>query len=174
MNKYLCAITLPDAITAELAEVQQNYKSSSWNIAIQPHITLTPPAMAVVSLDQAEKILSEAAKAIKPFDIEVEGVDMFQNSSNTVFASVKPSEELLRLYTELRKWAPSIAANIKMENNFHPHVTLSNKLNPVLAAQIKAQLAEQRIHFTFPCQSFSLFSKTNLDKQWVEQKRLYF
>jgi 2'-5' RNA ligase len=174
MTKYLCAITLPEAITSELASVQQNYKSSSWNIAIQPHITLVPPARAIVSLDQAEEILSGIAKNTKPFDIEVEGVDMFENRSNTVFAKVKLSEELLRLYAELRRWAPSFVADLKMENNFHPHVTLSNKLNSVLAEQIKSQLAEQRINFIFPCQSFSLFSKTNSDQQWVEQKRLYF
>ena len=175
MMKYLCAITLPEDITSVLGGLQQSYKTASWKILISPHITLLPPAIALTSTDQAISFLREVANTIHPFDIEVEGVGRFQNSSNTVYAKVKPNEDLERLHAGLYKITPSImAVPAKAKDAFHPHITLSNKLSDALAEQVKMQLDEQRINFFFECNNFSLFKKETNDTKWVELQKLYF
>ena len=175
MMKYLCAITLPEEVTSVLGELQQNYKTASWKILIPPHITVLPPALALTSADQAINYLREVAATIHPFDIEVEGVGHFQNTSNTVYAKVKLNEELVWLHSRLCKIASSVMATpSNMVDNFHPHITLSNKLSDNLAEQVKIQLDEQRINFVFECNNFSLFKKETNDTKWVELQKLYF
>jgi 2'-5' RNA ligase len=173
--KYLCAITLPDEVTAVLGGLQQSYKTASWKILIPPHITILPPALALSSPNQTINFLREVAGTIHPFDIEVEGVGRFQNTSNTVYAKVKENEDLIRVHSKLCKIASSFAAIApKVKDNLHPHITLSNKLSDALAEQVKMQLDEQRINFVFECNNFSLFKKEITDSKWVELQKLYF
>ena len=175
MMKYLCAITLPEDITLVLGGLQQGYKTAGWKILIPPHITLLPPAIALTSADQAISFLRNVANTIHPFDIEVEGVGRFQNASNTVFAKVKPNEDLERLRAGLYKITPSVmAVSSGSKETFNPHITLSNKLSDALAEQVKIQLDEQRVNFFFECNNFSLFKKETTDPKWVELQKLYF
>jgi 2'-5' RNA ligase len=175
----MCGITLPVQAAVAIREIQENYKSASWSIAIEPHITLVPPGAGLASLEQAEQMLRAAVAKISPFDITVRGVGIFDNESNTVFANVEPSEELARLQYEI--YCASIGfiskPNVRGDhagNRFSPHITLSNKLNRVLAEQIAGQLEEQHIDFTFRCDSVVLFSKEAGGTLWSESKRLSF
>lgn len=179
MTKYLCAIPLPVEAALAIREIQESYKSASWNILIEPHITLVPPGVAVSSSAEAEEMLRAAVAGVTPFDITICGVDIFKNQSNTIFAKVEPSEELMKLQYEVYRASIGFIAkpNVRSEqsgNHFHPHITLSNKLNSVLAEQILAQLSEQRIDFSFCCDSISLFVKEPGDVIWSESKRLSF
>lgn len=179
MMKYLCAITLPTQTALAIREIQENYKSASWNIPIEPHITLVPAGAALATLEQAEEMLSTALAQFSPFDITVRGVAVFNNQANTVFAKVEPSEDLARLQYAVHCASIGFASkpNVRAEdagNRFNPHITLSNKLNSVLAEQIVAQLEEQRIDFTFRCDSVALFTKEAGDPIWSESKRLSF
>jgi 2'-5' RNA ligase len=177
--KYMCGITLPVNAAVAIREIQENYKSSSWSIAIEPHITLVEPGAALASLEQAEELLRNAVSTVSPFDITIRGIGMFDNESHTVFANVESSEELARL--QYNTYCASIGfvskPNIRgtnAGNRFHPHITLSNKLNRVLAEQIRVQLQEQHIDFTFSCNSIVLFSKEAGGALWSESKRLSF
>jgi len=175
MMKYLCAITLPEEISKVLGGLQQSYKTASWKILIPPHITILPPALALASVEQTVDFLRGVASTIHPFDIEVEGIDRFENGSNTVYAKIKPNDDLVWLHTQLFKITPSVmAVPSNTRDEFNPHITLSNKLSNSLAEQVKIQLDEQRINFVFECKSFSLFKKEMTDLKWVELQKLYF
>jgi 2'-5' RNA ligase len=175
MMKYLCAITLPEDVTSVLNGLQQSYRTASWKILLPPHITILPPALALAPVEQTINFLRNVASTIHPFDIEVDGVDRFKNGSNTVYAKIKPNDDLVWLHTQLSKITPSImAVPSNAREEFNPHITLSNKLSNTLAEQVKIQLDEQRINFVFECSSLSLFKKEMTDPKWVELQKLYF
>lgn len=167
--KYLVAIKLPEEISKKISAIQQAYKSSAWEILIEPHITLLPPSLALVSLDDAEKILAGIAQNFKPFELEVVGLSRFRNKSNTVFATLGDSEPLQRLHGALLQVAPTFTAldmHAYRQREFIPHITLSNKLYDVLADQILTQLAAEDLNFNFECSGFTLFKKDLDDKFW--------
>lgn len=177
MRKYLCAIPLPADVAAEVSDIQQSYKSAGWKILIEPHITVLAPCVALADTQTAEKLLAGIAKRFKPFDVEVGGIGRFPNSSNAIYASVAKSDMLDELRDALLGAAPmfcalNVAAAAAQE--FHPHVTLANKLNEALAIQIQGQLHDSRISFAFPCTGFALYKKDNTDLQWIRQSEFSF
>ena len=177
MIKYLVAIVLPDELSEQIRQVQLAYKSSGWNILIEPHITLLPPSLALLSEDDAARVLDNVRKEFNAFDLEVTGVARFKNKSNTVFVSVSESEPLRRLYDNLVQLAPSFSAldvEILKHRPFAPHITLSNKLHDVLAEQIISQLGEENLRFSFECNNFVLFKKADTDSTWKRAKTFHF
>ncbi len=179
MAKYLCAITLPVQAAIAIREIQESYKSSSWQIPMEPHLTLVPPGAVLAHLEQTETMIRAAIAGTLPFDITVCGIGTFENGSHTIYAKVEPSEELTALQYALYCASVGFMAkpNVRSEhfgNHFLPHIVLSSKLNATIAQQIVTQLEGQHIDFTFRCESIGLFIKSPTDTLWSESKRLHF
>ena len=177
MIKYLVAIVLPEELSEQIKQIQLAYKSSGWNILIEPHITLLPPSLALLSEDDAIRVLDNVREEYNAFDLEVTGISRFRNKSNTVFVSVSDSEPLRRLYGKLIQLAPSFSAldvDLLKHRSFTPHITLSNKLYDQLAEQIIEQLDAENLRFAFECNSFVLFKKAEQDRLWKRAKEFHF
>lgn len=175
--KYLVAITLPHEFSEKILTVQKNYKSSAWNILIEPHLTLLPPALALCSISEIETILTEVAASFQPFSLQVSGLSRFYNKSNTVFLSIAESEPLGSLHKSLLQICPTFMAlqvDRRRSQEFLPHITLSNKLNDVLADQILLQLQDLDFNYRFDCQGFSLFKKNESDQHWQQVREFLF
>jgi 2'-5' RNA ligase len=173
--QYLVGIRLPEPWHKIIKEIQVANKSEKWNISLDPHITLLPFGKAICTPDEAETVLQGVAKKFIPFQILVDDVKKFQNSSHTVFAEVRDTHQLSKLHREVVSAGPKVCLlDRELEDRrFHPHITLSNMLkNAEEQNRVIEEIEKIWAPFSFVCDNFSLFRKHPSEKQWTEIKKL--
>ena len=166
--KYLIVIILPSEINHKIELIQQKYKNDHWNIALPPHITLMPPAQAILPSEKAIKIIKEAAHKIKKFEIEITDVGFFCNYYHTIYITVKSNPKLNALYKKIISSADKIG---KIEGayknfNFIPHITLSNDLTKEEFNQRYPEIQKTAFNSKFICNKVLLFAKNDNQQKY--------
>lgn len=94
-----------------------------------PHITLIPPFHIDASKDEELKAFLSNFKEAVPFKIEIDGFSHFKK--HTVFAAIKPSDELVELHTKLLERLNSttdlLVKKISYFQKYNPHITIAYK-----------------------------------------------
>lgn len=166
--KYLVGIILPSNINHKIELIQQKYKNDRWNIALPPHITLMPPAKAILSSDKAIKIIEKTVSDVKKFKIEILDVNYFCNYYRTIYAAVENSSKLKALYKNIISQANKIGA-IKgpyKSFNFAPHITLLNDLTDDEFNQRYSQVRKLTFNSKFICDKVLLFAKKDDQRKY--------
>ncbi len=169
---YLIAVILPKDFAEKIFALQKKFKTPAWNITVGPHITLMPPARAMASMKTAALQLRDLARELKEFEIEVSGIGFFKNASKTIFAKVELSESILTLRQALAEAAPKFM-DFRSENpEFHPHITIANKLDDKNFRPVLLEIQKEFKGFKFLCNNFSLLTKSPKIPKWLETETI--
>jgi 2'-5' RNA ligase len=148
--------------------IQQKYKNNRWNIALPPHITLMPPAQAILPNKEAIEIIEKTVCKINKFEIEITDVSFFRNYYHIIYITVKSNPKLNELYKKVISSAGKIG---KIEGayksfNFIPHITLSNDLTEEEFNQKYSKVQELSFNSKFICDKILLFAKEGNQKKY--------
>jgi 2'-5' RNA ligase len=127
------AIELPDALKAELAQLQSWVKSSKqpWVKWVDPyniHLTLKfLGSVAVEKIDEIERAIEESAQGVPPFRLEVKGLGVFPNLRRAQVAWAGVRGEVDRLgHLQQRLESNLSRLGFALESRpFTPHLTLA-------------------------------------------------
>ena len=132
-NRYFIAVIPPEDISAEITaikhEIARVYNAEK-ALKVMPHITLKAPF--IICNDQTDTLI-HWFKTIRttaiPFDVSLDGFDVFDNPKNPVlFIKPDPSDTLHNLQKEILQAFKDMFPDIPVhfhEDNFHPHITLA-------------------------------------------------
>lgn len=173
--KYLIAIALPKNLSQKLAKIQRQYKSSRWNIALPPHITLIPPANLLTDFDNLFSDLSKFTNNIEPFEIKICGIDKFVNKGNTIFAKIVENKPLQDIHQSMTRIALK-HLNISKDypDIFCPHITLSNNLTVERAKIIYSKIEKLIQKEKFLVSDITLYKRPRNSKKYQKVSYFYF
>jgi 2'-5' RNA ligase len=128
MIRLFAALAVPGDIAAELAPRQKGILGARWRPAESLHLTLR--FFGPVPETQADDIDSELSTiGGAGFELTMQGVGVFGEGPDSVWAGVAPSEPLERLARQCERAARR--AGLKAERRaWRPHVTLAYLKNP--------------------------------------------
>lgn len=166
-NTYLIAILLPNEIREQISRIQERFRVPRWRKRIDPHITLLPPFTTAKDVRSITKRITSVSRQHQVFMITLQGIGRFTPRHHVIFAHIQAAPELQRLHMDLSAALKDMGRNrYELPGNFHPHVTLSNKLTPEEADIQFSEIAKLNIHQQFLCKSITLF---RLDEQNIWQ-----
>jgi len=99
------------------------------------HVTVLPPRPFTGDLNKAVEALSGEVVSFPPFEVTLDGIDIFP-VSNVIYASLSGGEAEIR---DLHARFNTGTLEHKCNFPFHPHVTLAQDFDP----QFKAELLEE-------------------------------
>ena len=132
----------------------------------QSHVTILPPRPLTISRPQAEEELRERAAAFAPFEIEIKGVDTF-NQTAVVYLDIGAGrEELIEMHQALNSNGLFFAEPFV----YHPHITLAQSF-PIELLEQKREMAE-RMWKQAPARSFPIdtltFVQNTVQNRWID------
>ncbi|MDP3880849.1 MAG: 2'-5' RNA ligase family protein [bacterium] len=170
--KHLIAIPLPAKESGEIAQIYRQHCGDRAPRRIGPHITLIYPfRVDVGKLPLVNSILAEAAAAVDPLAIELDGIDCFENKEAVIYAKVSPNNGLTILQSRLmRQLAPSITFQGEVFESFHPHVTLAKGLSQKERESLFGELQSLHLRYRFQCDWFCLYQLNQSHTKWEEMQ----
>jgi len=170
--RYLLAIPIPEPFNSLLEGMQERFRVPAWKSNLPPHITVVPPFSLKQTVAEQELIreLNTFKRQLRPFIVQIDGVDQFTNERMTIYAKVVSSPALEGLRAALLKMVRAQAATDPINfPSYVPHVTLSNQLTAEQAARQFRPMESMRIRDSFQCQGFSMYRQLT-DDVWDEVK----
>jgi 2'-5' RNA ligase len=120
-NSYALVSYIPEPLAGFLDRLRQELVP---NCFLRAHITILPPRPSTTSAEVAWAQLGEAVLRFRPFDIELNTVQVFP-VSDVIYISIGTGEKQLReMHTALNIGG----VKYKEPFPFHPHVTLAQEL----------------------------------------------
>ena len=128
VSLYFIAIIPPDPIRKQITDIKtefsKNYHTYK-SLNSPPHITLVPPTY--IDIKDIKKIicdLSDFAKSVDPFSIEINGYGSFK--PNVIFLNIAKNEAIFSLRHRLETACQWLAKpEEKTVKRFSPHITLA-------------------------------------------------
>jgi 2'-5' RNA ligase len=120
-NSYALVSYIPEPLAGFLDRLRQELVP---NCFLRAHITILPPRPSTTSAEVAWAQLGEAILRFRPFDIELNTVQVFP-VSDVIYISIGTGEKQIReMHTALNIGG----LKYKEPFAFHPHVTLAQEL----------------------------------------------
>ena len=115
------------------------------------HVTLLPPRSLSISQNQAKQRLAESLRDFAPYQLELDGIEVFE-STGVIYAAIGGgAAELRRMHEHLNR-GPLAAPE---SHNYHPHVTLAQDFPPQELGDMERLARERWAAFAGP-RSFCL------------------
>lgn len=170
-KKYLTAVMLSSEIAEQISAIHAQYRVPRWKERIGPHITLNRPFTFSPTFsspfDVMLSALSEVSKKHGPLSLRLDGAARFDNKEVTIFARVIPNPTLCVLQSNLNSAISGFTTNTSPDyGEYHPHVTLSNKLTYQEAELQFAEISRLPLHQTIEARCFNLLSLNPVTNTW--------
>jgi 2'-5' RNA ligase len=160
-TRYFLGIAIPEPENALLAEVRRRYHPEH-RLTSPPHITLKPPFQMPNRRYLQEK-LAKVARYTDPFSVSFELIGSWrQPKYGTVFLEARQSEKLKQLERSLSANIAFLPAN----PNFHPHLTLAQRVPHEQLMNTKKELRALGLALTVSVSAITLFQQN--DSGWWE------
>lgn len=166
--RYFLGIGVPEPENSFLTELKELYHPEN-RLSSPPHITLKPPFLMPNRSYMLEK-LAKIARYKRPFELVLEKVGSFtQPKYGTVFLEPKSGEELKVLESMLTREIHYLPKN----RNFHPHLTLAQKVQHDNLAQVKSELRDLNLKLKLLVNSVVLYQQSE-SGQWEVDREFPF
>lgn len=134
----------------------------------EPHVTLLGGIEGLS--DDISLKTSELAKLIKPFKIELEGLDYFEDPLKCLFIKAKETPELIDANLKAREVFPR-GINIV----YAPHLSLiygnlSKDMKETIISNLKKEKEGKELAFTFDVDKIHLFSTSGEIDKWYRAR----
>lgn len=140
-------------------------------LKLEPHFTIKY-AFETNSLDEVEKYFDEVVSQTKEFEIEVKGIDYFDNE--VVILDISKNEFLSKLHLKILK---DLAAKFAVKpsefegENFNFHITLAYKdISEKKFQKIKGYLKTENPKFKVVVKKFALYLLLDPKDNWFIYK----
>lgn len=169
--KYLLAFELPEPLFTKYEKIREDYRAKRWTRRIGPHITLAP-SIKLTEVNLLEVVCENIAQSTRPLEVELNGLDRFNNQDCTVmYARVAPNPSLVQLNQDLVNEIKAIApADWGQRWPYNPHVTLANKVSQEEGLNLWERLQAVTINDSFTCSHFCIYVQTT-ENTWKEIRR---
>lgn len=166
--RYFLGISIPEPENTFFMELKQQYHPDH-HLTSPPHITLKPPFLMPNKNYLLEK-LAKITRYTQPFALVFENIGSFkQLKYGTVFLEPKSGEELKQLESVLGKEI----LYLPKTRNFHPHLTLAQKVPHENLTQVKSELRALNLKLKLPVESLMLYQQAE-SGQWLPEREFRF
>jgi 2'-5' RNA ligase len=155
------ALLLPDQVSNAIRELQLDVRArygANTDLRHPPHITVKAPFDAG-DLDAHMRYVDAVARGSAPFDIELDGIDFFDDPQPVAFVNVAmPNAGLARLTDTIRRdlGAEARPSPYEAANTVRYHATIS-PLDADALARARRDYAAVRPRFRFRAERLALF-----------------
>jgi 2'-5' RNA ligase len=170
-QEFAIILYAPAEISVSLDDIRRRY-DPGFALKIPPHITIKRPA-SLGNPDNLAKLLAtlsqkmeNVAASTRLFEVELEGYSIFhKQDSNVVFLKIKNEEPLIELHKKiihaLSEVFPNGHADSLEYDNYHPHLTIGNKLSDIELAVMKHELdsGNYQLNFNFTAHEIGLLAQ---------------
>jgi len=164
INSFALVSYIPEPLAGFLDRLRQELVP---NCFLRAHVTILPPRPIPASPEDAWKVIRETAPQLAPFDVELNGVDVFPVSDVIYIKLSAGSEELRRMHAALNR----NGLYFKEEFSYHPHITLAQDLKPdeldELSSVARARWAEFSFAKKFRVEKV-VFVQNTRRNQWLD------
>ena len=137
INSFALVSYLPGPLGSFLDCLRQELIPSC---CAKSHVTLLPPRSLSVGQNQAEQRLGEMLRNFAPFQLELDGVEVFESTGVIYVALTAGTVDDLRRMHERLNQGPLAAPE---SHPYHPHVTLAQDFPPQELSDME-RLAKER------------------------------
>jgi 2'-5' RNA ligase len=180
-NGYLLAAVPPKKIIDFVDKYRKKYAKYT-GYHTPPHITVYPPFYITdIDEEQFKKLLGNNLLNSDPFLVCIDSFDYFTGRNNVLY--FKPDDRSKTYLTNLLvKIVPTIKLHTKdiyhfykvEANNYHPHMTIAEKIPSDVLPKIKQQLNGEKVNFTFEVDSIQLLVQPSDSKVWQVKDDIKF
>jgi len=166
--RYFLGIGLPELENSFFSELKTLYHPEK-TLSSPPHITLKPPFLMPNRSYMLEK-LAKIARYQEPFELVFDKIGSFkQLKYGTVFLEPETSEKLkqieISLSTEIHY--------LPKTRNFHPHLTLAQRVPHHDLAQVKSELRDLNLKVKLKIEALTLYQQSE-SGEWLPEKEFRF
>ena len=164
INSFALVSYIPDPLSGFLNRLRQELVP---NCFLRAHVTVLPPRPASAPTEVALGQIRVAARSFRPFDVTLNGVEVFP-CSDVIFISVGKGEQELR-----QMHAAMNAGGLEFQERYpyHPHITLAQDLKcdelDELVRVARARWTASDFPRTFRVEKL-MFVQATLYKTWVD------
>lgn len=171
--RYLIACPLIESESLGFINLRDENKhfAPKWKITLGPHITIMRPGSAICDIDEAIKIFQSYELGTE-FTIRFKGFDVFKGKNTAaVFAEPSDYAPFINIRRTLSKAFPGLVDSESGEWEFHPHLTLINRLPIENLDLIMQKLESVNLSLSYSFDSVVLYKKETTDELWTEIAR---
>ncbi|MEI6581749.1 MAG: 2'-5' RNA ligase family protein [bacterium] len=168
--RYLVAIPLPESEAGPFIDLRDSYRhyAPRWKLTLGPHITIHRPQESLLPIGKAIELFS-SSPVCQGFSMPFNKIDAFIGKRNSAIY-FEPDNYVP--FCDIRKSYQSVAEqilnNTAEEWDFHPHLTLINRLSSDAAQLVLKELRSRPVHFTYNLGRVCLYKKETEDDSWQE------
>ncbi len=164
INSYALVSYIPGPLGLYLDRIRRELVSSC---VAQSHVTILPPRALVASADTAKVELAEALHDSRPFEMNLEQVEVFESTSVIYLAVGSGEQQLDDLHRRLNRGALECCEY----HRYHPHVTLAQDFPPQelpdMVALARARWGEFRSRRGFDVERLT-FVQNTVSNRWMD------
>jgi 2'-5' RNA ligase len=168
INSYALVTYIPDPLGRFLDELRRELVPGC---VPRAHVTVLPPRPLTVSPQLAWEELCERLRDSAPFDIEADGLRVFEQSTVLYIDLREGRDELVRLHEILSGGRLAFVEPY----HYHPHITLAQEFAPVPVSLLLDQAQRRWDSFAgerrFPVESVT-FVQNTAQNRWVDLAQL--
>ncbi len=170
---FALVLHAPPEIAQALDDIRRRY-DPAFQVGIEPHITVKRPATLGPGekVEPLREVLRQATTQISAFRVQLRGYGVFrQPNSNVLFVKVEDERPFRELHNQviagLGRLYPSGLADQYEADNYHPHLTIGNKLSDLDLMVLEHELSSSsyQLDFSFIYQHLSLLI-SEYEKPW--------
>ena len=170
MTSYAIVLTFPAEIEKELNVLRDKYNKYV-RYSITAHLTLKQPFKLSTDLAVLKQRLKAVASRTRPFVLELDGVEYFEETNNVAYVAIKNKSPVIDLHADIVRSLQGLVEGEYEENEeynlerFTPHMTIAEHIPDEAFPAIKQELSGYRLDRNINIDSFALFSSGD-DAVW--------
>lgn len=165
---YFALVTYaPPEVSEAVDDIRRRY-DPAFKDDIAPHITIKRPAI----LNEPELLsgmsaaVKQAMQNIRPFQVDLEGYNIFRKTdNNVVFLKVRDENPFCQLHMQMIEALETVLPGAGLDQYegiaFHPHLTIGNALGDLELAVMEYELGSgnYRLNFSFELTEIAMLSQ---------------
>lgn len=165
---YFALVTYaPPEVSEAVDDIRRRY-DPAFKDDIAPHITIKRPAVIEnpALLPAMVEAVRKALRDIAPFQVDLEGYDVFRKKdANVVFLKVRDERPFCNLHMTVVQALDSVLPGAAIDqyegNAYHPHLTIGNALDDLELAVMEYELSQgnYRLNFSFTLSELSMMDQ---------------
>ena len=181
MDQYIIIVIPPKEIIAKVNKYKKKYaKYTKYNIP--PHITIYPPFFSLLPSEETLiEALIQSLKSKKPSRLNLQKVNFFEGRNNVIYFEPDndSSKYLLDLVLWVSKSLRNKARNVFKDYNFSPdkfkpHMTIAERIPKNIFVNIRKDLQNIKVNFSFLIDSVYLYRLDNSARVWINISEIRF
>lgn len=168
--RYLIACPLEIAKVRDFVRLRDElkYLAPKWKITLGPHITIMRPGEAICEPRKATDIF-QSLEFGPTFVVDYKKFGVFKaKKTAAVYAEPSSYQPFEAMRGNLLNAIPKLIKSESGEWNYHPHLTLINRLPIENLELIMYKLKTEKLDITYNIDSVVLYKKDLADDVWAE------